>query len=339
MHGPMTGLLDLFEGNGPEPGALEPDVDRFDRGRAVLRTLRRMAGEGAGRRCRRRRPMARRGHGPGAALRGPAAGRRAGRRARHRSDTGGVAADVVPPDRARRWSLGPLRAARHPPPRPHRRRHPPRPTLERIAELSAGNPMYAIELARSAEARSDRLGSVTPPTLRGVLAGRLGDVPDDLLAILRTAAALGPAPIADLARPGDPGASTLIHDAVDDGLLVAAEDGTIRFAHPLLASVVLDGTNPLERRALHARLADGRRPRRQGPPPRPVLQRARRDRRRRAAPRPPSGPAVEVPPRWRPTSPTTACVSPRPMTSSATRRRWRRSPTAPRRASPRARWR
>ena len=108
----------------------------------------------------------------------------------------------------------------------------------------------------------------------------LGDVPDDLLAILRTAAALGPAPMALLDRCAPPGAATLIHDAVDDGLLVAAEDGTIRFAHPLLASVVLDGTHPLERRALHARARlDGRRPRRRGPPPRPVLQRARRDRR------------------------------------------------------------
>ena len=256
MHGPMTGLLDLFEGRGPEPGALEPDVDRFDRGRAVLRTLRRMAGDGA----------------VVVAVDDvqwlDAVTARALRYAVRRLDSEPVVvvvtdrtpvaspADVVPPDRAEEVVVGPLRAAAV----IHLVRTVvgtlPRPTLERIAELSAGNPMYAIELARSAEARSDRLGSVTPPTLRGVLAGRLGDVPDDLLAILRTAAALGPAPMALLDRGvRDPGAATLIHDAVDDGLLVAAEDGTIRFAHPLLASVVLDGTNPLERRALHAALA------------------------------------------------------------------------------------
>ena len=40
LHGPMTGLLDLFEDAGPAPGTLDPDADVFDRGRAVLRTLR-----------------------------------------------------------------------------------------------------------------------------------------------------------------------------------------------------------------------------------------------------------------------------------------------------------
>ena len=53
----------------------------------------------------------------------------------------------------------------------------------------------------------------------------------------------------------DPDAARLIAAAVDEGLLMAGDDGVVRFTHPLLASVVLDGTNPLERTALHARLA------------------------------------------------------------------------------------
>ena len=50
-------------------------------------------------------------------------------------------------------------------------------------------------------------------------------------------------------------AGSLIADALADELLICGEDGLLRFAHPLLASVILDGTNPIERMALHARLA------------------------------------------------------------------------------------
>ena len=45
LHGPMTGLLDLLEDTDPVPAALDPEIDLFDRGRAVLRTLRRLADE------------------------------------------------------------------------------------------------------------------------------------------------------------------------------------------------------------------------------------------------------------------------------------------------------
>ncbi len=89
------------------------------------------------------------------------------------------------------------------------------------------------------------------------MAARIADAPPDLLVLLRVAAALGPAPAAELARAcSDPGATRSISDAIDDGLLVAGDDGVVRFTHPLLASVVLDGTNPLERKELHAHLAE-----------------------------------------------------------------------------------
>jgi DNA-binding CsgD family transcriptional regulator len=258
LHGPMTGLIDLFERASPAPGTLDPDADVFDRGRAVLRTLRRMAAEApvvlaiddvqwldviSARAMRY--AVRRLDREPVALL------------ATERSSSDKSEDSLVPEDRVEEIVLGPLsfdavrqmvRAIVG---------TISRPEAERISELSGGNPMYATELARSSEVLADPLGATTPPTLRGVLSARLGDAPDELLSVLRTAAALGPALIADLARAcSDPGAEGRINAAVADHLLVIGENGVVRFAHPLLASVVLDGTNPIERKALHAHLAD-----------------------------------------------------------------------------------
>jgi DNA-binding CsgD family transcriptional regulator len=262
LHGPMTGLIDLFEDGDVAPGTLDPDVDVFDRGRAVLRTLRGLAADqpvvvaiddiqwldGASARTLRY-ALRRLDQDPVVLL------------ATERRGTGEpdeLDEPVAPPDRREHLDLGPL-------PADAIRRVVravvgtiSRPALDRIVELSGGNPMYAIELAHSAGVLADPLGVAAPPTLREALAARLGETPSELLAVLRTAAALGPASAADLARAcQQTGASeTLILDAITAGLLVVGDDGVVRFAHPLLASGVLDAINPLERRELHARLAD-----------------------------------------------------------------------------------
>ena len=76
----------------------------------------------------------------------------------------------------------------------------------------------------------------------------------DLLAV---AAALGPTPAGALVRAaGRAEAADLIAAAVEHGLILVDDDLVVRFAHPLLASVVLDRMNTLDRRALHARLAE-----------------------------------------------------------------------------------
>ena len=152
LHGPMTGLLDLFEDTDPAPGTLDPEADVFDRGRAVLRTLRSLTANG---------PVA-------VAIDDiqwlDAISARALRYAFRRLDRESVvmlaterplAGErpelVVPPDRVEQLVLGPLSLDAI--------RHVvrtvvatiSRPALERIYELSGGNPLYAIELARSGE--------------------------------------------------------------------------------------------------------------------------------------------------------------------------------------------
>ncbi len=259
LHGPMTGLIDLFEDTDADPAVLDPDVDVFDRGRAVLRSLRGLA---------ETQPAV-------VAIDDlqwlDAVSARTLRYALRRLDRepvvvlaterGGACEPdepVAPPDRLERLDLGPLSQEAI-----HRVVRASvgaisRPAIDRIGELSGGNPMYAIELAHSADVRADPLGLATPPTLHEALTARLEETPGDLLAVLRTAAALGPASTADLARACQQTAApeTMILDAITSGLLVVGDDGAVRFAHPLLASSVLESINPLERRELHARLAE-----------------------------------------------------------------------------------
>jgi DNA-binding CsgD family transcriptional regulator len=259
LHGPMTGLIDLFEEGDADPAVLDPDVDVFDRGRAVLRTLRALAGpqpavvaiddlqwlDAVSARTLRY-ALRRLDREPVVLL------------ATERGGVGEPDEPVAPPDRLERLDLGPLpREAIHRVVRTSVGTIS-RPAIDRIAELSGGNPMYAIELAQSADVLADPLGVTAPPTLREALAARLHETPGDLLAVLRTAAALGPASAADLARACQQtrAAEPLILDAITAGLLVVGDDGAVRFAHPLLASCVLDAINPLERSELHARLAD-----------------------------------------------------------------------------------
>ena len=96
-----------------------------------------------------------------------------------------------------------------------------------------------------------------PPTLSGALSSRVGAVPDSMREVLCVAAALGAATVQTIARAsGAPDAVDLVAAAVADDLLVVGDDLVVRFSHPLLASVVLAGLNPVERQALHTRLAD-----------------------------------------------------------------------------------
>ena len=133
----------------------------------------------------------------------------------------------------------------------------PRPALERIYELSAGNPMYAIELARAVDRFDDSLVASVPPTLVAALASRLAGCPAGLRHVLGVAAALGPSTASMIARAsGDPDAVRWVTEAIDQGVLAVGDDLAVRFTHPLLASAVLAALNPLQRQALHARLAD-----------------------------------------------------------------------------------
>jgi DNA-binding CsgD family transcriptional regulator len=135
-----------------------------------------------------------------------------------------------------------------------------RPALRRIHEVSGGNPLYAIELARGLELDGeDELapGVSLPGSLHAAIARRLERVPGELVPLLETASALGSTSVQELreALPDDD-VDGLLVTAEHDGLVVVEDDLQVHLSHPLVGSAVYGRMSPLARRRLHARLAD-----------------------------------------------------------------------------------
>lgn len=136
----------------------------------------------------------------------------------------------------------------------------PRPTMRLLYDACAGNPFYALEIARRI---ADRGGSLRP--------GRPLDLPEDLRklvgeriealgpatrTVLPTAAALGRPTIVNLiAVIGD---AAVVEAAVGDAVAhgVFRTDGDrIEFTHPMLAAAAYHDLPPQERRRMHLELA------------------------------------------------------------------------------------
>ncbi|NES39775.1 AAA family ATPase [Micromonospora sp. PPF5-17] len=268
-----SGLVDLLEHHVPDPVALSGAADPIARGRAVLDVLRDIAAD---------RP----------ALIAvddlqwlDAASARALRYALRRLDTervgilatirtGSPAQDpldlrsLLPPGRLDTVDIGPLE-----PPAIRRlvggvlSTVSPR-TLSRLYEVSGGNPMFALELARGlSRGRGDQRGLSNgrdgqpslrlPESLQSAIGLRLDGLPADLLALLETVSALARTAVAQVRRalPGQD-VDGLLDVAARSGLLTVDPDLTVRFSHPMIGSVLYDRMGPLTRRRLHARLAD-----------------------------------------------------------------------------------
>ncbi len=127
----------------------------------------------------------------------------------------------------------------------------PRQTLLRIAGQSGGNPFFALELAGAIEADGSPLEPLrVPPTLEGLLLARVSGLPADTREALAVASALGTAPARLLDRAGI--SAEALEPAVAAGV-IEREQGTIRFTHPLLASVLYQDLGE-RRRRVHRRI-------------------------------------------------------------------------------------
>ncbi|HKD95838.1 MAG TPA: AAA family ATPase, partial [Gaiellaceae bacterium] len=129
----------------------------------------------------------------------------------------------------------------------------PRPRLERLHRACGGNPLYAIEIARSlADAADDDETLPLPPGLAAVLGERIEALPRAAAdAALLASACLQPT-VALVDRAA--GGSTGLAEAVAFDVLRVARD-RLRFTHPLLAETTYATAAPWERREAHARLA------------------------------------------------------------------------------------
>ena len=125
---------------------------------------------------------------------------------------------------------------------------------QRVGDLSGGNPLFALEIARTVT--PDEPAPALPDTLKGLVSERLEDLPDDVRLGLAVAAALERPEVALIAAAlpeTDVVAALTAAEAAD---VITFTRGTVAFAHPLLAAGVADHVAPARRRAIHARLAE-----------------------------------------------------------------------------------
>ena len=134
----------------------------------------------------------------------------------------------------------------------------PRLVLLRIHEDCAGNPFYALEIAR-ALIRSGRTlvpgePLPIPETLDRLTRERIDRLPERTRRALVVAGAAVDPTFEMLAAAGVDDPATSLLPALEDGV-VAIESETVRFTHPLLERAALDLVDSHTRRLAHAALA------------------------------------------------------------------------------------
>jgi hypothetical protein len=127
-----------------------------------------------------------------------------------------------------------------------------RQTLLRIHEQSGGNPFFALELARVLDVNVDPLEPLpVPETLDELVRARLAGLPAATRDALALASALGTPSPSLLERAG------IGADALAPALsahVIEWDNGTIRFTHPLLSSMLYNDLRG-QRRGVHERIA------------------------------------------------------------------------------------
>jgi DNA-binding CsgD family transcriptional regulator len=132
-----------------------------------------------------------------------------------------------------------------------------RPTMVQIAEISGGNPFFALELARAIDAGSTAIRPVMPATLADLMRLRIGHMDRDARRVLLATASLADATVDLLAGLTDTTVEQvrqLLDEPKSKGIITIDGDA-VRFAHPLMARSVYTETSPAERRAMHRALA------------------------------------------------------------------------------------
>lgn len=132
-----------------------------------------------------------------------------------------------------------------------------RPKLLEIHQVSAGNPFYALELARTIDDESAHTATSLPATLEGLVRAKIGSLTPEVRQVLLTAACL-PHPTVGLIRSAldtDPGRIVaLLKEAEVKGIIEISGE-QLHFTHPLLARGTYRDATPADRRAMHRRLA------------------------------------------------------------------------------------
>ncbi len=133
-----------------------------------------------------------------------------------------------------------------------------RPTMTQIAELSGGNPYFALELARTIADEPPDSDVALPATLAEVVRNRIGRLDNDAREMLLAAACAAQPTVDLLARAtGNPVKRTVeLLEESESHDIVRIDGNRVRFSHALLSKGIYVDANPSRRRAMHRVLAD-----------------------------------------------------------------------------------
>jgi hypothetical protein len=136
----------------------------------------------------------------------------------------------------------------------------PRPFVVRVHQLTDGNPLFALEIARARARDGTTAGRSesweVPRDLQNVLSARLAKLPQSARRPLLAIAAMSQPTWEHVLELEGPSERTLVGLArAEESGVIERADGRVRFTHPLLASTIYLNTSARERRALHVRLA------------------------------------------------------------------------------------
>src|SRR6185312_8693382 len=130
----------------------------------------------------------------------------------------------------------------------------PRPTMVRIAEISGGNPFFALELARAIDAGSSKAQFMLPGSLSELMRLRIGRLDREARKLLLAAASVVDPTVELLAQVTGACVESL-GEAEAKGI-IGIDGNIVRFVHPLLAHSAYTDASPAERRAMHRSLAE-----------------------------------------------------------------------------------
>ncbi|TPG32790.1 helix-turn-helix transcriptional regulator [Mycolicibacterium hodleri] len=131
-----------------------------------------------------------------------------------------------------------------------------RPTMMRIAEVSGGNPFYALELARATNHKTSAPASL-PPALAEIVRQRVECFDDEVKRALLAAACVGDPTVDVMAAMTSTSVDRLVRllEEPETSGVVSIEGNRVRFTHPVLAYGVYSQALPAQRRAMHRALA------------------------------------------------------------------------------------
>lgn len=126
--------------------------------------------------------------------------------------------------------------------------------VERVVAQSGGNPLFALELARS-----DAATDVLPETVAAAVRDRLLGLPDDATNVLRWASVIGRGITLEALEASTGLDGEMIVDALEllarRSLLATDRGGAVSFAHDLVRRVVYEALSEPRRRLMHRRIA------------------------------------------------------------------------------------